>query len=94
MKEPYFIPKDLRMSYRKIEHLSSLDERIRERVKLDRIHRELQNQDKEQSQFPSEQWALSPYCLECGYMFYSYDLYKAEPAPAIFGIPNIDTLFI
>lgn len=43
---------------------------------------------------PNIQWGITPYCMECGYNFYPYDLYEGEPIPAMIALPYDDSLFI
>lgn len=92
-KEPYFVPKELREGYIKLAQIEDGDKRFRERIRLRRIHEQLKKEDKERSILPREQWALPPYCIECGYNLYSYDLYEGEPAPARISVPNDHSLY-
>lgn len=93
-KEPIFTPKNLRSRPIEIEKIANSHDYLQARTKWRRISLELEAQDKEQNSLPCEQWAMPPYCLECGHFLYSYDLYKGEPVPRGFGIPYTDTLFI
>lgn len=82
-KEPYFIPKELRAQY--LEDFQQ-NKSVSEYMKTTRVHMQLKKKDKEQSLFPREQWVLPPYCLECGYYLYPYDLYEDEPIPTTIGV--------
>ncbi len=87
-KEPFFIPKDLRSI--SIEAITN----SKASLAWHKISSLLKSQDKEQSFLPSEQWALPPYCLECGHCLYSYDLYKGDPIPSRLNIFDHNSLFI
>ena len=91
-KEPYFVPKELREGYIKLAQIEEGDKRFRERIRLMGIHKQLKEADRERSILPREQWALPPYCLECGYNLYSYDLLDGEPEPSSIIIPNDNSL--
>lgn len=93
-KEPFFVPKDLRSKPIELQKITDSHERIQANAELRRISLQLKQQDKEQSSPPIEQWALPPYCLECGHFLYTYDLYKDEPIPTSFSIPYNNSLFI
>lgn len=93
-KEPFFVPKNLRNKSIEIRKITDDHERLQARLEWRRISSGLKTQDKEQSSLPSEQWALPPYCLECGHFLYSYDLSEGEPIPKIIGIPYTNSLFI
>lgn len=93
-KEPVFVPKKLRTMPMEIEKITDEHECLQARAKWRKIILDLKQQDKEQSSPPIEQWALPPYCLECGHFLYTYDLYKDEPIPTSFSIPYNNSLFI